>query len=185
VAAVVGAALILFDTSTHWIVVRVAGAASRAGNGEPVAATFRVTLSGASSVPALDALGLVALAGAGAVFATRRWGRVAIGAVLVAVAIGILIATVNALTDPTALARRSTDVRQIAADPAAIRSVALTAAAWLPLPGAVLIALGGIAIALRSPGTGGLSRRHTAPERSPARRPADDWEAIERGEDPT
>jgi uncharacterized membrane protein (TIGR02234 family) len=185
IAAVVGAALILFDTSAHWIVVRVSGASTRAGTGEATAATFRVALSGAASVPALDALGLVALAGAGAVFATRRWGRVAVGVVLVAVAIGVVIATLTAVTDPTAIARRSTDVRQIAPDPTAIRSVALTVAAWLPLPGAVLIGLGGIAVAMRARNVGGLSRRHTTPDRSPERRPADAWEAIERGEDPT
>lgn len=181
-AVVLGAALILLDTSARWIVARVAGASG--GSGAP-AATFRVALSGASSAPALDGLGLVALAGAAAVFATRRWGRAVIGALLVAVAAGVLAVTIRLLADPTALVRRSSDVHQIATGSGAVRSVAVSAAAWVPLPGAVLIALGGLLIAVRSRGAGGLSRRHTVPERRPARRPADAWEAIERGEDPT
>jgi hypothetical protein len=57
-------------------------------------------LSGGSLVPLLPALGLVALAGAGGLVATRGWARSAVGVLLAAAGLGLVYVERSVLTRP-------------------------------------------------------------------------------------
>ena len=130
--------------------------------------------SGGDLAPAVSALALVALAGAVALLATRGWGRVLTGAVLVLV--GALLVVESLRWDvPAGGDRSGWPVAAIAA-------------------GFVLAGCGALAVA-RGRGWASMSRRYDAPAVSTAVRQPDAapdvdrepdlWAALERGEDPT
>ena len=129
----------------------------------PPLGEVRAERTGGALVPWLPALGWAALAGAGALLATRA-GRRVVGALLALAGAGVVAAAVVGSTVDG--------------------SVAWTAATGLA--GLVLAGAGGWA-ALRGhrwPGLGSRYERPAAPERAPVQ-PVDLWRAIDRGEDPT
>jgi uncharacterized membrane protein (TIGR02234 family) len=136
-----------------------------------------------ASAGPVRALGLLALAGAPALLATRGRGRLALGLLLLGAAAVTAILAVDALTSPAGeLPAGSSDV----------------AATWRPLlalAGAVLTGVSAAVVVRRGRGWAGLSRRYdgpTAPSAgaaTPSSEPADGgpalWDALDRGEDPT
>lgn len=155
-----GAGLALFAATRTWVVEVVARPA-------PLPAQ-RTALTGGSLLPWLPALAVVALAGAGALPATRRAGRALVGLLLVASGLGVAVGGGYGLV-----------------------AVAGVAAVW-----PALCVLGGLAVAAAGAAAVVRGRRwHTMGTRyeRPAHRPAPGsgttaselWDALDRGEDPT
>jgi Tryptophan-associated transmembrane protein (Trp_oprn_chp) len=159
-ACAAAAGLALFAASRAWTAEVLARPA-------PLPPVHRVR-SGGSVVPLLPALAVVALAGAGALVATRGWPRRLLGVLLAACGAGIVVTAGYALAAVDAV---------MVGGPA----VALVAGAVLGLVGVVTLR--------RSGSWPGLGIRYAAPTRVPstavAERPAQLWDAINRGEDPT
>ncbi|GIF68020.1 hypothetical protein Ais01nite_60550 [Asanoa ishikariensis] len=117
--------------------------------------------TGGDLVPGLAALALVGLAGAGALLATRGWGRRVVGVLLVLVGVGLLALSLGRAFD------------------ASTAWPALTAA------GGVLVVLSGLAAAAAGHRWPAMGARY---ERSPKKSvggTTDTWNALDRGEDPT
>lgn len=132
-------------------------------------------ISGART-PAGTALALVALAGAGAVILTRSWLRLAIGVLLLAGAVGVVVAFL------------SRDIGSIGVGASAPLAAVIHARrslwAWLGVGGGVLIGLGAIAVILRGRRWPAPRRRFDAPTRD-SHRSQDPWTALDDGVDPT
>lgn len=154
------AGLALYAAARPWTVEILARPA-------PLSALHRVR-SGGSVVPLLPALALVALAGAGALVATRGWPRRWLGVLLAACGAGILAVAGYALAA----------VDAVMVDGPAL---AIAAGVVLGLVGVVTLRRGG-----RWPS---LGTRYERPAKEPsttvAERPVQLWDAINRGEDPT
>lgn len=136
-----------------------------------------------SAVPL--ALGALGVAGAVAVLATRRLGRVVVGAVLVLAGILAAVASATALHDrDTALAEKTaTETRVEGAG-----TTSTTTGWWVvSLAGGAVVAAAGGWIAVRGRRWPGMGERYDAPRA--ARPPADPavaaWDALDRGDDPT
>jgi hypothetical protein len=152
-AAAAGAAVALFAASRVWREVPVSGPA-------PLGPAPPSTLTGGEIVPWLPAVGLVALAGAGALVATRGAVRVVVGGLLVACGLALVGAGGYAISDG--------------------------ARVWWP----GVVAVGGllavdsgvlaIARARRWPALGARYERRPVATGSQSM-----WDAIDRGEDPT
>src|SRR5688572_21855953 len=129
-----------------------------------------------ADTPVAGALSLVALAGVAAVLLVRNRARRAVGALLVAVAIGIVaayLAPADALTYTVFAAGDAADVE-----------VGRSFWAWLGVAGGVVAGLGSLAVTTRA-GRWPEPRRRFEP-RVPARQGTEDpWDALDRGEDPT
>lgn len=134
-----------------------------------------LTISGAqTSTPGSDLataarpLSVVGLAGVLAVAATRRWGRLLVGLVLLGAGTGAALDVVDVL--------RGGDLP-------------LTSAgwAWLALAGCVLLVLGGLLVAVRGHRWSGLSASYEPPGAAPEPPVTDKgvWDALDRGDDPT
>ena len=136
-----------------------------------------------TSVAALSqALSLVGLAGVVAIAATKRWGRVVVGA-LVALA-GIVV--VGQLVD---LLTSGLEHRLLATAPPGQRDSGPTWA-WpvLALVGGLLMAAGGLLVAVRGRRWAALSSSYETPAgRDLAAEPSDKatWDQLDAGEDPT
>jgi hypothetical protein len=127
--------------------------------------------AGTALASAVRPLALVALAGAAALLATKRWGRVAIGVLLVAAGVGAAVAAAVA-KDPSAAGTLHHLL--------AWRIVAIIAA--LPVVAA------GLAAAARGMRWSVMSARYDAPGAVRERAQDPDvelWEALDRGDDPT
>ncbi|MDG4827026.1 Trp biosynthesis-associated membrane protein [Asanoa sp. WMMD1127] len=116
--------------------------------------------TGADLVPGLSALALVALAGAGALLATRGWARRAVGALVLLVGLALVALPFGRVFD------------------------ASTAWPALTAVGGLLVVAGGLAAALAGHRWPGMGARY---ERSPRSvgGTTDTWNALDRGEDPT
>lgn len=118
---------------------------------------------------AVRPLALAELAGAVALVATRRWGRTAVGALLVAVAVGSVVAAFNA-DDP--------HVAGPLQHHQAWRVVYIVAA--------LLVLAAGAAGVVRGRRWSEMSARYEAPGTARQRDPEVElWEALDRGDDPT
>lgn len=151
-----------------------------------------VTAAGNDLTAGVTALGLTALAGGLALFATRRLARRLVGVLLVAAGAG---------TAAYALGERGAGrAARVLADKAAGRGVAsgtldVHLASWwlLAVLGGVLVALAGVAAVLRGGSWPGMSSRYENTAAKGAARSAgadtgsskDLWDALDRGEDPT
>jgi uncharacterized membrane protein (TIGR02234 family) len=191
-----GAALTLSAGSATWLSVRVAAS--------PAAAPLPVSLSGGTLAPAATAFGLAGLAAVAALAATRGIGRQLTGVLLVVAGAVVLAVAGRVALDPAAAARGSAKVGELAAGgPVDLRSVRRGAWPWLSASGGLLLLASGLLVAARGRRWAGMSARYAAPG---AGRPApgspraaggaraagggprgrlSDWDAIERGEDPT
>jgi uncharacterized membrane protein (TIGR02234 family) len=163
-----GVVVVLLSSSPTWL--RVTIRASRTD----------VTLTGRNAAAAAVPLALVAAAGLIAVALVRSWARRLLAALIAAAGIGVLIAVVQVIADPNRIARNSSKVRSAGA----FASAHLDAPPYLSVVGGLLIVAGAIVGVLRAGTWPGPTPRY---ERAAARaaRPADAWEALDRGEDPT
>lgn len=147
-----GAGLALFAATRTWTIEVLA-------RPEPMPAV-RDVRTGGDLLPWLPALALVALAGAGAIIATRRAARTTLGVLLVLIGAGVAAGGAYGLTETTA---------------------------W-PLAcvaGGLLAAAGGAFTAARGRRWPSLGTRYErAPEPTSAGA-AGAWDALDRGEDPT
>ena len=157
-AAAAGAGLALWAAGHGWT-VRVT---TRPAPLPPL----RVARTGGTVLPWLPALGWVALAGAGAVPATRRLGRAVVAAVLLATGLGLLAGGGYGL----ALAG------------ARVTWPLATAVGGLLVAGAGLVTL---RRGSRWPAMGTRYERTAAPRTGGRASEAELWGALDRGEDPT
>ncbi len=149
---VAGAAVALFAASRTWVVVTQARPA-------PLPPLHEAK-TGGTLLPWLPALGLVALAGAGALLATRGWLRAAVGVLLMGCGLGLVAGAATHLNNGWALA------------------TAL---------GGLAVAAAGALTVVRGKEWPGLAARYDRPSR-PAGKPQTDaqvWDALDRGDDPT
>jgi uncharacterized membrane protein (TIGR02234 family) len=139
-----------------------------------------VTLTGGGAAGAAVPLALVAAAGLIAVALVRNWARRLLAVLIAAAGVGVLIDVVRVVADPDRIARGSSKVRSAGA----YANVHVGAPPYLAILGGLLIVAGAIVAALYA---GSWPAPATRYERAAARasRPVDDWEALERGEDPT
>ena len=153
--------------------------------------TLKVAASGNDLSAGVTALGLTALAGGLALFATQRLARRLVGGLLIAAGIG---AAVYAFGE-----RGTSRASHVLADKAAAKgfaagSVSVHTASWwiLAVLGGVLVALAGVSALVRGATWPGMSSRYeNAASKQTAARAADTgsskdlWDALDRGEDPT
>jgi uncharacterized membrane protein (TIGR02234 family) len=163
-----GAVVVLLSSSPTWL--RVTIRATRTD----------VTLTGRNAAAAAVPLALVSAAGLIAVVLVRSWARRLLAILIAAAGIGVLIAAVQVIADPRRVARNSSKVRSAGA----FVSAHLGAPAYLCALGALLIIAGAIVGVLRAGAWPGPTPRYER-ARARAARPADAWEALDRGEDPT
>ncbi|MBS2549168.1 Trp biosynthesis-associated membrane protein [Catenulispora sp. NL8] len=152
--------------------------------------TLKVTASGNDLSAGVTALGLTALAGALALFATQRLARRLVGVLLIAAGIGTAV---------YAFGERGTShaarvlAQKAAAKGYATDSVHAHSSSWwlLAVIGGVLVVLAGASAVLRGGGWPGMSSRYENAASKAAARAADTgsakdlWDALDRGEDPT
>jgi LPXTG-motif cell wall-anchored protein len=151
-ACVAGAGLALFAASRAWVEVVTP-------RPEPLPALHEVKTGSALS-PWLPAVGLVALAGAGAVLATRGPVRAAVGVLMTLCGFGLVGAAGAHWSAGWPL---------------------VTAAGGLLVAGA-----GGLTLARgRAWPTMGARYERPAREAGPTRTPTEVWDALDRGDDPT
>ena len=134
-----GAFLLLVAAGRSWAVADLPGTG--------LLPARAIGVPGSALVPGLQALGLVGLAAVVAVAATRGWGRVLVGAVLLGVGVGAVALVAGVLGDLAGAARETTVVRE--ADGGALVGVAGTVWPYLGLLGGVLLAAAGLLVAGR------------------------------------
>jgi len=194
-----GAGAVLLASSRVWLRL----AAPRT----PPLPELAVTLAGRDLEPLVPALGVVGLAGLVALLATRRWGRLAVGAVLAAAGLVLVLRSLPHLAAPGPAEARTLllDQGRATGEPPGATIAASASPAWpllAALGGAALLA-GGVGTVLRSRRWPGMSARYDAPSSastaavSPPQATgpglaSDDsvnasaaWDALDRGEDPT
>ena len=165
-------------------------------------AVLHVSATGSQTTGVPSALALVGLASAVAVFAVRGFGRRLLGALLALAGAGVVGVCLTAATGSAALNRRASAA--VGLSSATASHVAHTAWPWAGAVGGVLLVLAGVLVITRGRDWPGMSSRYEAPARrrvvgpgaaataGPARKrsgreqtPADVWQALDRGEDPT
>ena len=137
-----------------------------------------VDVARADLVSSLAPWALVALAGAVAILATRRWGRVPVGLALAVAGGAAAWVALDVVRDTEERAWRATaegGVRLPIAYP-----VHETAWPWVTLAAGVVLLATGLYTAVRGPSWPALGSRYDAPQRRD-----DAWAALDRGEDPT
>ena len=182
-----GAFVLLVAAGRSWAVVELPGTG--------LLPARAIGVPGSALVPGLQALGLVGLAGVVAVAATRGWGRIVVGAVLLVVGGGVLALTAGLLSDLTTAALDTAVVRDAGGTSQGVSQGTVAGTGWpiLAALGGLLLAAAGLLVAARGRRWAALSRRYDAPATRtqtppPASGPVAErelWEALDRGEDPT
>ena len=179
-----GGGLALFGAGQRWLRV----VAER----RPPLPDVTLDLSGRDLAPLVAGLGIVGLAGVVGLLATRRWGRLAVAAVIALSGLAVLVSALRRLGVPDADGLRELVLdsgraagvgRQAAVTATASPGWALVAAA-----GGLLLAVGGVLALLRSRHWPAMSARYEAPRARPATAPtttAGVWDSLDRGDDPT
>lgn len=170
----VGSALALVASAQDW-----ARATVSVGPDLP---TVAVAAAGRELAPAAAGLALVGLAGAVALLVTRGVGRTLTGLVLLASGLGIAFASATTGADLDG-AIRDVAGRAIGHTSAEPASVAGTVWPWLCLLAGLLVAVAGALTTARGRRWPGMSSRYDAP--AVTRGSGGQWEALDRGEDPT
>ncbi|NUU21608.1 MAG: TIGR02234 family membrane protein [Streptomycetaceae bacterium] len=171
-----GAALVLSLTGRVWAEGTAVAHDSR----------FAIDVTGSAVSKMPTALGLLGLAAAVAVLATRGRGRQMVGALLVLAGAGIIVTAVSGASDRSAL--DSVAATKAAVEGVHAAEVTHTFWPWVTALGGALILLGGLVVILRGRAWPGMGSRYEAPGgRAPRRTTtsADMWNALDRGEDPT
>jgi uncharacterized membrane protein (TIGR02234 family) len=181
-----GGGLALLGASQPWLRL----AAPR----RPPFSDVALALTGRELEPLVAALGLVGLAGVVGLLATRRWGRLAVGAVLAVAGVAIAVSSVPRVSAPD-----PGEVRDLLADAgrggavpadAAVTGTAVPAWPLVAALGGVLLVAGGLAVVLRSRRWPTMSARYEKPTAQPTAPPtaptdAALWDALDSGHDPT
>jgi uncharacterized membrane protein (TIGR02234 family) len=170
----VGSAAVLVAASRSWLALRLPAAAPLPSH--------TLSVSGAHLAPGARPLALLGLSGVAALLATRKLGRLVVGALVLAAGAGVVAVIVRVLVDPARAVARSEPFRL---DPRVGGSPDLGAWPYLALLGGVLIAAGGLLIAVRGRRWATLSARYDAPATPEPVGEASLWAALDRGEDPT
>ena len=139
--------------------------------------------------PWAGAAALVALAGMGAVLATAgRWRR-AVGALVLACGLVVLLGAVTAGRGTDAALRDEIELTSAAADPAAVDAalddIDGQTWRWLAAVGGAGIALAGVLVVARGSRWPAMGRRYETPAAPRPRDETDLWRAQDAGDDPT
>lgn len=180
VGCLAGSGLVLASSGATWVSARVS---PPHGDGEgAVAAPLAVHWTGGTLASTATALALVGLAAAVAIVATRRVGRPIVGLLVLLAGIGIAYTAGRIGWNPLPALRDTDQVRQLApGNNAEIRDVSRSVAPWLSFAGGLLLTAAGLVVVGRGRTWPAMSGRYQAR----AAIPADAWDAIERGHDPT
>ncbi|GAA2148208.1 TIGR02234 family membrane protein [Kitasatospora kazusensis] len=156
--------------------------------GQQLAVT--VTGSAVSGLP--GGLALVAMAAAVAVFAVRGAGRIAVGVLALLSGLGVAVSAVLGARDTAGLDAEA--AHKLALVSAHAEQVSHTAWPWVALAGGLLLALAGLLTLRDGRDWPSMGARYDAPTRKAkagrpsagtAGTPAELWQALDRGEDPT
>jgi len=171
-AACVGAgAVVLIAAGRVW-----RQAALVAATGQRVS----VHVTGHSAEPALPALGIALVVMAGAVVAGRGWLRRLVGLVTVVIGGAVVALAIASRTD----AARELRHQAFAVSHAAVGS-SLSSWAIVTIVAGVIAVAAGTATVVVGPGWPALGSRYEAPAVRRTDDLAGNWEALDRGEDPT
>ncbi|BFV59860.1 TIGR02234 family membrane protein [Kitasatospora sp. CMC57] len=172
---VAGAVLVLTAVSRVWATGRAGGLA------------VEVTGSAVSGLP--GGLALVGLASAVAVFAVRGAGKVVVGALVTLAGLGAGVTAAFGAAATGALDAEA--AKKLALVSARAEQVSHTAWPWAAVLGGLLLTLAGLLTVRYGRDWPALGSRYDAPARKAAPRakaagsPAELWQALDRGEDPT
>jgi len=175
-ACVVAGAIVLIAAGRHWVSYALVGGGGDASSGP----TGHDVAGGAS------ALGLVMLAAAVALPATRRWPRRIVGLLLAAAGAGTIALAAYVLADPGAAAGKRL-ISFFAFSPSPKVTVRATGWPWADVCAGVLALVAGGFALLRSADWPAMGRRYES-KRKPARGAADEasmWDRLDQGDDPT
>lgn len=164
-----GVIVVLLSSSPTWVRVTLKG------TGGPL------KLTGSGAGPAAVPLALVAAAGLIALALVRGWVRRLLAAFIFAAGAGVLTVALRVLGDPVGAARRSSKVTSAGQ----LAAAHLAPAPYVCALGAAMIVIGALLAVVFAGRWPGPTRRYERAAKANAGRPADDWEALERGEDPT
>lgn len=146
-----------------------------------------LTATGRSLAPLVAALGLVGLAGAVAILATRGVGRLVTGALLALAGFGVVVTTVHVGLDLPA-AMRPAAARISGVPSAGAEGIRMTAWSLISGIGGALLCGAGVLTALRGRRWAVLSGRYEAADADRTvvlDEPHEVWDALDRGQDPT
>lgn len=170
-----GSAVILFALGRPWFSVETAHRIT--------IQAVRASVAGDKVASGAQALGYVGLAGVVALAATKRWGRVLVGVLVLASGVGVIVSVCRVLAD--GVQRRALATL----GPGEFTAPSTTSGwAWLVLVGGVLLIGSGLLVAVRGRRWAALSSAYEAPSSRAPEPPATDkgvWDALDRGEDPT
>jgi len=180
VALVAGAGLLLLAGGRVWGHVDVPPAQRRGAAG--------IDVVGGELAAGLSAFALGALAGAGALLATRGRARGGLGVLVALLGLGASGLIVTGVALRATRAANIPRVRSLGTGATGVvLPVSLTGWPFVALLGALLLLVAGLVTTVRGPGWSALSQRYDAPAAQP--RPRDPavaaWDALDRGEDPT
>ncbi len=172
-----GSALVLLAAGRPWAHALVH---------QPPLPPVQVAPTGRALAPVLPALGLVGLAGVAALAATRRWGRIVAGVLLLGIGGAVLAVTLRTGAD---LGTRVRPIAVQAAGSSGARPGAVTGTGWGAVSGvgSGLLAAAGLLVVGRGRRWATMSARYDAPTAPrPRVEPATAlWDALDRGDDPT
>jgi uncharacterized membrane protein (TIGR02234 family) len=188
---VIGAGLAFLTVTRPWLTVSVQ---------DPLTGSGRLHPAGRDVAALVPAAALVALAASAAAVTMRRIGRQVAGLLLVAAGAAIASAAATVLADPRAAAAES--ARTATGRTGDLSGITATAGVWpwLAIGAGVPIVLAGALTIVRGRRWSGLSARYDAPGPAeggtgappdpadpvdPAADPAQAWDALSRGDDPT
>ncbi len=186
VLGLVGALAVTVGVSKPWV------SATALVPGLP---TIEARVTGAGLAPLAGALGVVVLAGFGAVIATRGWARRAVG-ILVMISAAVVLVTA---IDPPGATGALEDGLSAKGWSSGAYTTTTVAWRWVSLAGAVISLAAGAAISRYASRWATMGQEYDAPTRSgtPDTRPhleaaelaelseADVWREIDQGRDPT
>ena len=179
-----GGGLALFAAGQTWLRV----VAER----RPPLPDVTLDLSGRDLEPLVPGLGIVGLAGVVGLLATRRWGRLAVAAVIALSGLVVLVGALRRLGVPGAEGLRDLvgdSGRAAGVGPdAAVAATASPGWALVAAAGGLLLVLGGVLALLRSRQWPSMSARYETPRSRLATPPtttAAVWDSLDRGDDPT
>jgi hypothetical protein len=172
VALVVFAALAALLGSVTWLTVRIAAPGG--------ATALHDKLSGANANPAGVAFALVALVAPVVFLAAGRRVRLAAAVLALLAGLGVTVTAIRVAAAPTSTAQHSSKLTDV-------QIVSVSSSEWPELQAiaGLGIIVSSAAALRRAPTWRTMGSKYDAPAAGAGRPPRDDWEALERGIDPT